>query len=244
VGAALSCAAIVVGFGLKAILFIIALALPPYAVAVVLAYIMPAARRWALLAIPLYCVLDIAIRAQRIVRPEDIGNAFWPVLLLIIVAPAAAFVAGIGVLLWDAKGRAGLTAWAVVATVASVVAYRKVFLADARPTVQWALNLRELPASTANAACVDTGFQETDVYCYLEVDPKAFDQLLGGHAYRQGQDSGRTHTNGHRVGPDFETAVKYYFSWETPDPGFKHNHSATIRADAGRHRVLINRAGW
>lgn len=244
VGAGLSFAASITaavlggGFALIAGIF----GLVPYAGVIVLSRDNASTRRWGLLALALYTLLDLVLRVESIRRPVDLNTWFMGMAFVVIVPPVVAACAGVGVLLWRVVGKAGLVLWALGALVGSVAAYQEVF--GTVPSFTHELNVPHLPESVSGVICADAGFQETDLYCYFEISPSEFPELISGRAFVEVPDSGRAHAHGPKLGPNFDVAAKYSVTWTTPEPGFKQNHSTTLYTDSARHRVFLNHAGW
>lgn len=244
--AVLSAAAIVLGAsrsGMKTPIILLA-ALIPYVGAVTLSRTQPLFRRWPLVAIAVYAPLDLAVRLQAVLHPENTENLFLAFFLLLFVAPVAAGCASIGTWLWRVKGRVALACWLLVLMAASAVAYYKEFYPDELPRIAVILNLPAMPLSTNAARCQDTGFRDTQVDCYFDVDPAEFPELVSGRAFTQKPDSGMAHARWPNLGPEFEIAVAHSVAWETEEPGFKHQHNIFLHADAARQHVIVSYSGY
>lgn len=214
----------------------------PYAGVIVLSRDNASTRHWGLLALALYTPLDLVLRAESIRRPVDLNSYFMGMAFVVIVPPIVAACAGIGVLLWRVVGKVGLVVWALGAAAGSVAAHHEVF--GIVPSFTHELNVQHLPASVSGVICADAGFQETDLYCYFEISPTEFRELIAGRPFVEVRDSGRAHAHGPKLGPNFVVAAKYSVTWTTPEPGFKQNHSTTLFTDSARHRVFLNHGGW
>jgi hypothetical protein len=105
------------------------------------------------------------------------------------------------------------------------------------------LNVAILPPSVRHLSCEDEFSIDVGVACYFEIDPAEFPGLISRRAYTSGPKASHSHTRPMHPGPDFNYAVAYVASWETP-PGTKQNHRLYLYVEADRHQVLLEYDGW